>query len=86
MSEQGKVRERYASPRFLAQYLMMEWGDKLLPKGPWEGPPDDKRMPVVPPRQGAVKPYGSSFNRALLQRSGGSDIGLEWPAATATHL
>jgi SAM-dependent methyltransferase len=31
---------------------MMEWGDKLLPKGPWEGPPDDKRMPVVPPRPG----------------------------------
>jgi SAM-dependent methyltransferase len=33
MSEEDNVGDRYASPMYLANYLAMEWGDLLFPKG-----------------------------------------------------
>ena len=33
MDQESVARDRYASPQYLANYLMMEWGDLLFPQG-----------------------------------------------------
>lgn len=45
MSQEDSVKDRYASPAYLANYLAMEWGDILFPENhPLIGEPDPREQ------------------------------------------
>jgi hypothetical protein len=45
MSQEDSVKDRYASPAYLANYLAMEWGDILFSKDhPLVGEPDPREQ------------------------------------------